>query len=77
MSEVRKEHKADVTRYVCKNCDCECVWTRDAKRGTFDEKITSLTYNHSCGCENKVHDLDKIYPIVNIKEEISPIILPH
>jgi hypothetical protein len=77
MSEVIKEHKADVARYICHECNQECVWTKGAKRGTFDEKITCLTYDHTCQCPGVIHDLDKIYPIVNIKEEISPIILSH
>lgn len=77
MSEVTKEHYAEVTHYNCPVCEQPCVWTKGAKNATFDEKIQSLTFDHKCNCEDKIHDLDKIYPIVHIGREVSNIIMPH
>jgi hypothetical protein len=91
MSEVITNHKCEVTNYICPDCKQPCMWARTAKRGTFDENITSLTYDHTCSCMKVddttaedgsltqsavpiISDLDKIYPIVKIKEEVSPII---
>lgn len=75
MSEATREHHCDVTNFYCPDCEQACTWTKGAKRADFDDSIKVLTFDHYCNCENKIHDLDKIYPIVKIGDEVSRIIL--
>jgi hypothetical protein len=75
MSEKTVECSADVTRYMCSSCADECIWIGKAEKGELgdDGKIKTLTFVHHCKCEGKFHHLDKIYPIVKLKEE-TPLI---
>ena len=73
MSEKTIECKAEVTRYYCPLCIDECVWMGTAKAADFDEKIKTIYYEHKCKCDEKVHNLEKIYPIVRLKEEVAVI----
>ena len=75
MSEKTVEVKAEVTRHYCKDCADECIWAGTANQADFndDGKITVLKYEHRCKCDGVLHQLDKIYPIVRLKEE-QPVI---
>jgi hypothetical protein len=72
MSERTHESKADVTGYYCSTCLQGCEWKGTAESGQMgdDGKILSIMYKHRCQCEDKEHNLDKIYPIVRLKEEV-------
>jgi hypothetical protein len=71
MSEKVLSCKADVTRFYCELCLDECVWNGTATQGELgdDGKIKTLHYEHRCKCDKRLHPLDKIYPIVQLREE--------